>query len=233
MSDATSPRMPSTATRHPITLADGKAHDGTVFLSAATDHPRMTVGADTYASAHRPPADWAEHLAPYLYEFSPEQLIIGKFCQIADGARFITASANHRYDGISSFPFAIFTGQAAQPRPSMPDPGPDTIVGHDCWIGSGATLLPGATLGNGVIVGAGAVVSGTIPDYAIVAGNPARVVRMRFNPEQISQINDIAWWDWPIQSILAAEAEICGGDVAALRRKAPPSAHNSQAGQTI
>jgi len=74
------------------------------------DHPRFTGGDYTYASAHQPPDNWAAHLAPYLYDFSSERLMIGKFCQIADGALFITASANHRYDGFSSFPFAVFGG---------------------------------------------------------------------------------------------------------------------------
>ena len=89
---------------HPIVLTDGSRLRGTVFLGAAVDHPQMDVGDYTYASAFDPPADWASRLAPYLFEFSPEQLIIGKFCQIADGVRFITASANHRHDGISTPP---------------------------------------------------------------------------------------------------------------------------------
>lgn len=155
---------------------------------------------------------------PYLYDFSPEALQIGKFCQFADGVQFITASANHRYDGFSSFPFAIFGGGDMEGRPSMPGPGPDTVIGHDVWIGQGARILPGAQIGSGVIVGAGAVVSGQVPDYAIVSGNPARVVRMRFDPDTIAALLEIAWWDWPIDRILDREAAICGGELAALRR---------------
>ncbi|MBF9028766.1 antibiotic acetyltransferase [Rhodobacterales bacterium HKCCE3408] len=207
--------FPAPDCAHPVPLPDGTTHAGTVFLRAVIDHPRIEVGDYSYASAHHPPADWAAHLAPYLYPFSPERLVIGKFCQIASGVQFITASANHRHDGISSFPFAIFDG-APEGRPSMPGPGRDTVVGNDVWIGTGATILPGATIGSGVIVGAGAVVSGTIPDYAIVSGNPATVRRMRFGPDEIATLLDLAWWDWPIETILAREAEICGGDVAAL-----------------
>lgn len=178
------------------------------------------MGDYTYASAHEPPEDWAARLAPYLYPFSPERLILGRFCQIADGARFITSSANHRYDGISSFPFAIFARPAAD-RPSMPGPGADTEVGHDVWIGAGATILPGARIGSGAIIGAGAVASGDVPPYAIVAGNPARVVRHRFDADTVARILALAWWDWPIAHILAHEAAICGGDVAALESAAP------------
>lgn len=205
---------------HPVTLPDGTPHRGTVFLKPALDHPRIDVGDYSYASAHHPPDDWAAHLAPYLYPFSPERLVIGKFCQFASGAQIITASANHRYDGFSSFPFAIFGGGEVEGRPSMPGPGADTVIGHDVWLGSGAVVLPGARIGNGAIVGAGAVVGGDVPPYAIVTGNPGRVVRMRFGAEVIARLERIAWWDWPIERILAAEAEICGGDIDALDRLA-------------
>ncbi|MEM9577591.1 MAG: CatB-related O-acetyltransferase [Pseudomonadota bacterium] len=203
---------------YPVRLADGKKHDGTVFLAAVIEHPRFHVGEYTYASAHHPPDDWAAHLAPYLFEFSPETLTLGKFCQIADGVTFITASANHRYDGISSFPFAIFGGGPMQDRPSMPGPGPDTTLGHDVWIGQGARILPGATIGNGVIIGAGSVVAGTVPDYAVVAGNPARIVRTRFEPHDVQRLLQIRWWDWPIAKILGNEGLICGADLDALER---------------
>ena len=209
-------------TLHPVRLPDGSAHPGTVFLKPAIDHPRIEVGDYTYASAFDPPDDWAAHLAPWLFDFSPERLILGRFCQIADGVRFVTASANHRHDGISSFPFMIFGGDGPPPeRPSMPDPGPDTVVGHDVWIGAGATILPGARIGSGAIIGAGAVVAGTVPPYTIVGGNPARVLRDRFDAGAVKRLLDLAWWDWPIDVILEHEAAICGGDVAHLERIAP------------
>ena len=205
---------------HPVTLADGSPHPGTVFLQAALDHPRITAGAYSYASAHVPPENWAAHLAPYLYDFSPERLTIGKFCQIADGVQIITASANHRYDGISSFPFAIFGG-GPEARASLPQAGADTTIGHDVWIGQGARILPGAQIGNGVIIGAGAVVAGQVPAYSIVIGNPAQITRRRFAAVQIAELERLAWWDWPIDLILEHEALICGGDVDALLEIAP------------
>jgi len=213
--------FPAPDTRHPVSLPDGTAHAGTVFLQAVIDHPRWQVGAYSYASAFEPPRDWAARLAPYLYDFSPETLVIGRFCQIADGARFITASANHRYDGFSSYPFAIFDGPGPE-RPSLPaGPFPDTVIGHDVWIGQGARILPGARLGSGVIVGAGAVVSGHVPPYAVVAGNPGRVVRMRFDAATVDRLLELAWWEWPIDAIQQAEAAICGADLDALARAAP------------
>ncbi|MEO9864243.1 MAG: CatB-related O-acetyltransferase [Yoonia sp.] len=206
--------FPAPETLRPVILPDGTPHAGTVFLAPAVkDHTKFIVGDYTYASAHVPPDDWAFHLAPYLYDFSPETLQIGKFCQIADGVTFVTSSANHRYDGFSSFPFMIFGGGPA----SMPEPGPDTVIGNDVWIGQGATILPGATIGNGVIIGAQSVVRGHVPDYAIVAGNPATVVRRRFDDVTIAELLDIAWWDWPIEKVQANEAAIVGADLAALR----------------
>jgi virginiamycin A acetyltransferase len=216
--------FPRPDTAQPVPLPDGTAHAGTVFLNAVIDHPRMEIGDYSYASAHHPPADWAAHLAPYLYPFSPEKLVIGRFCQIADSALIVTASANHRHDGISSYPFAIFGGGPAAGRPSMPGPGRDTVIGHDVWLGTRATVLPGAEIGSGSIIGAGAVVSGAIPPYSIVSGNPGRVRRRRFDAATVARLLDIAWWTWPIDRILAAEAEICGGDVAALAALSPDAA---------
>ncbi|WP_416914599.1 MAG: CatB-related O-acetyltransferase [Roseicyclus sp.] len=206
---------------HPVTLPDGSAHPGTIYLRAVIDHPRIEIGGYTYASAHHPPADWAAHIAPYTYPFSPEKLVIGRFCQIADGALFVTASANHRHDGFSTYPFAIFGGGEAAGRPSLPGPGPDTIIGHDVWIGTRATILPGARIGSGTIIGAGAVVAGDIPAYSLVAGNPARVILPRFEARTIARLLEITWWDWPIDRILAAEAAICGADLAALEAICP------------
>lgn len=215
-------RFPSPSTRFPITLPDGTVHSGTVFLKPMLDHPRISVGDYSYASAHEPPDDWAARLAPYLYEFSPEQLLIGKFCQFADSVQFITASANHRHDGFSSFPFMVFGG-AREGRPSMPEAGSDTVIGHDVWIGQGARILPGTRIGFGVIIGAGSVVSGDVLDYAIYAGNPARIVRMRFDAATVAALLELAWWNWPIDLIVRNEAAICGADLRALERAAPRS----------
>ena len=213
--------FPSPDTQFPVPLPDGSRHPGTVFLKAVIDHPRWEVSDYSYASTFDPPEDWASRLAPHLYDFSPEKLVIGKFCQIAHRAEFITASANHRYDGFSSFPFAVFGGGPVAGRPSMPGPGPDTVIGNDVWIGQGATILPGARIGNGAIIGAGAVVGGEVPDYAIMSGNPATVRRMRFSKDIIARLNDLAWWNWEIGRILAHEREIVGAELTELERVAP------------
>lgn len=211
---------PSPNDLHPLVFQNGTPYKGTVFLKPAIDHPQVEIGDYTYASDFDAPEDWLQRLAPYLFPHSTEKLILGKFCQIAHGVRFITASANHRYSGVSTYPFAVFDGFGMD-RPSMQIAVNDTVIGHDVWFGNGAQVMPGARIGSGVIVAANAVVTGTVPDYAIVAGNPARVVRMRFPEDAIARLLELAWWDWPIDHILAHEAEIVGGDVDALEAVRP------------
>ena len=215
--------FPDPTERHPLRLPDGRPHAGTVFLQAVIDHPRIAVGAYSYASTDDPPADWAARLAPYLYPQAPERLEIGRFCQIAHGVVFVTASANHRHDGFSTYPFAIFDGGFAEGRPSLPAGAaafPDTVVGHDVWIGRDVRVLPGARIGDGAIIGAGAVVGGRVPPYAVVAGNPGRILRLRFDAATVTRLRALAWWHWPITRILAHEAAICGAELAALERAA-------------
>ncbi|WP_299349756.1 CatB-related O-acetyltransferase [uncultured Shimia sp.] len=205
--------LPDPSRRYPITLPDGSAHAGTVFLSEAIDHPRFQAGAFSYASDFEPPEDWAHRLAPYLFACSEESLSIGKFCQIAHGVRFLTSSANHSTDGLSYYPFPIFDPdnmEAFQPDTR------DTVIGNDVWIGYGALILPGAEIGHGAIIGAGSVVRGTVPDYAIVTGNPGQVARKRFDDDTIARLIALAWWDWPVARIEAALPAILAGDIGAL-----------------
>jgi virginiamycin A acetyltransferase len=212
--------FPDAALRHPMRLAYGRDNPCIVYLARAIDHPNITVGDFTYANDFDAPDDWAARLAPYLYPGAPERLQIGRFCQIAHGVRFITASADHDMTGISTYPFAIFDPAALPDFVAGFGALPDTVVGHDCWIGHGAMILPGVRLGSGVIVGAGAVVTRDVPDYHIVAGNPARLVRPRFPPEVIARLVVVGWWDWPAPRIAEALPAITGGEVAALERLA-------------
>lgn len=204
------------ALRHPMRFPDGTVNRCIAHLPAVIDHPNIEVGDYSYANDFDPPQDWAARLAPYLYPGAPERLVIGRFCQIAHGARFITASANHAMQGATTYPFAIFDPAALDAFKGAFERLPDTRIGHDVWIGHGALVLPGVRIGNGVIVGAGAVVTRYVPDYAVVAGNPGRVVRMRFPPEVVEHFLDLRWWDWPPERIEAALPALVSGDPAAL-----------------
>lgn len=195
---------------HPHRLPDGSPNRCIVHLPRAITQDNVTIGDFTYANDFDPPDDWRARLAPYLYPGAPERLVIGRYGQIAHGVRFVTASANHPMQGVSTYPFPIFDAglwPLWQDLPALPD----TVIGHDVWIGHGAIILPGARIGHGVIVGAGAVVGGTVPDFAAVAGNPARILRMRYTPEEIALLRDIAWWNWPPEAVRAALPVLTGG----------------------
>lgn len=201
------PPLPDKEALYPIALPDGSPIKNTVLLANAVDAPNWQIGDYTYASDFDGPEDWASHLAPYLFPFSKGEIHIGKFCQIAHGARFITSSANHAMDGASCYPFAVFDDDR---RAGFQPDTRDIDVGHDVWIGYEARIMAGAKIGHGAVIGAGAVVRGVVEPYAIVTGNPGTVVRHRFSAPVVEQLLDLAWWDWPDalieQAIPAIEA---------------------------
>lgn len=203
------PRQP-----HPIMLADGTPYRETVQLAAVIDHPRMEVGDFSYFTHSSRAEETAQILAPYLYPFSQERLVIGRFVQIAREAIIITSSANHAMTGITTYPFRVFSPETIDGYQDLPFH--DTVVGHDVWIGNGATIMPGVTIGSGAIIAARAVVTRDVPPYAIVGGNPATVIRMRFTDEEITDLLTLAWWDWPLDKIERALPHLESGDIAAL-----------------
>lgn len=204
------------AARHPITLPDGQVHRGTVHLARVIDHPNIEIGDFTYYSDLDPVDDYARRIAPYLYPGAPERLTIGKFGQFAHGVRFITASANHPMRGFSTYPFAVFNPETMAAYDGEVARHGDTEIGNDVWLGHGVSVLPGVSVGHGVIAGAGAVIAGDVPPYAVVAGNPARVVRMRFDEAMVRRLLEIAWWDWDIDEIGRRHAAITAGDMEGL-----------------
>lgn len=210
---------------HPLWLSDGRPHRHMVHLNRVIDHPNIAIGDFTYANDFDPPPeggnDWAARLAPYLYPGAPERLVIGRFGQIAHGVRFITASANHDMAGLTTYPFPVFDPASRAAHVASQGPLPDTIIGHDVWIGHGALILPGARIGHGGIIGAGAVVAGEVAPFTIVAGNPARPIRPRFAPDTIAALLRIGWWDWPVDRIEAAIPALLAGDLPALAALAP------------
>ena len=215
------PSLPDPDALHPIALRDGSPHLGTVHLSRAIDHPNIHVGDWSYYSAIDPPSDpdgWAAMLAPYLYPGAPDHLHIGRFCQIASGVRIVTASANHATGGISTYPFPVFDPAAM--RGYTPD-ARDTIIGNDVWIGMGATISPAAQIGDGAIIATGAVVRGRVPPYAVMAGNPARLLRMRFDQGDVDRLLDLKWWAWPRDRIEAATEALQACDIDSLAHFAP------------
>src|SRR3954465_7375430 len=191
-----------------------------VFLRPLVQSANVEVGEYTYYDSFGDPRAFEREAV--LYAFGPERLIIGRFCAIASGVRFLMPGANHADLGPSTYPFGVFgppwdtTMDMVMSAPSRGD----TVVGHDVWLGYSALVLPGVRIGHGAVVAAGGVAARGVPPYAIVAGNPARVVRSRFSERDVAGLLRAAWWDWPIELITEHARTIMTGTAGGVERVA-------------
>ncbi|MEV7598938.1 CatB-related O-acetyltransferase [Kitasatospora sp. NPDC089797] len=192
-----------------------------VLLKPLVTSPLIEVGEYSYYDDPDDPT--AFETRNVLYHYGPERLVIGRFCAFAAGVRFVMNGANHRMDGPSTFPFPIMGGAWAEHvdlLTGLPGRG-DTVVGHDVWLGYRTTVLPGVRIGHGAIVAAGSVVAADVPDYAVVGGNPARVIRLRYPEEEVARLLAVAWWDWPVEHLTRHLRTVMSGGVAELEAAAP------------
>lgn len=184
-----------------------------MLLKPLITSPLIDVGEFTYYDDPDDPT--AFEVRNVLYHYGPERLVIGKFCALGEGVRFIMNGANHRMDGPSTFPFPIMGGSWSEHFDlftNLPGRG-DTVVGNDVWFGYHAMVMPGVRIGNGAIIASGSVVVNDVPEYSIVGGNPARVIRHRFPEEEIARLVALAWWDWPLQHITKHIRTIMSGSI--------------------
>lgn len=142
-------------------------------------------------------------------------LKVGSYCSIADGVK-IYLGGNHRTDWITTYPFPIFR-ESAKAITGHPTTKGDVIIGHDVWIGDDAKILSGVNIGNGAVIGSSAVVSNDVAPYTIVAGNPAKPIKMRFNNEEILILESLQWWSWEEAKLDAAMPSLLQGDVALIQ----------------
>ncbi|QKV67540.1 CatB-related O-acetyltransferase [Streptomyces harbinensis] len=192
-----------------------------VLLKPLITSPLIEAGEFSYYDDPDDPT--AFQTRNVLYHYGPEKLIIGRFCALGTGVKFLMNGANHRMDGPSTFPFPIMGASWAAHADlitGLPGRG-DTVVGHDVWLGHGAMVMPGVRIGHGAIVAAGSVVVEDVPDYGIVGGNPARLIRRRYSDADIARLLAVAWWDWPLERITAQVRTIMSGGIDALERAAP------------
>ena len=183
---------PNPNTVHPIT-----GYDKEIYVKPTIKNPNFVVGDFTYIAD----SEFESHVT-HFYPWSRDKLIIGKFCQIAAGVEFVMNDANHQMNSVSTFPFYTLEGWDMKPPKAedMPFKG-NTVIGNDVWIGQNVTILPGTQIGDGAIIGASSVVSGKVDPYTIVAGNPAKPIRKRFDDELISMMQKWKWWDKSIEEI--------------------------------
>ncbi|MFM7191135.1 MAG: Vat family streptogramin A O-acetyltransferase, partial [Microcystaceae cyanobacterium] len=172
------------------------------FIQNTVSNPNIIIGDYTYYDDPEDSENFERNVL-YHFPFVGDRLMIGKFCALARGIKFIMNGANHKIDGFSTYPFAIFGNgwESVDPSPEeLPDKG-DTIIGNDVWIGYEAVIMPGVNIGDGAIIAAKSVVTRDVLPYRIVGGNPAQVIRQRFEDSVIQALLEIAWWHWDIAKI--------------------------------
>ena len=187
----------------------------TCFLKNIITNPQIIVGDYTYYDDAQDVYNFEKNVV-YLFDFIGDRLIIGKFCQIASGARFIMNGANHAMNGISTYPFEVF-GKGWNNVPSNDLNKGDTVIGNDVWIGNSATIMPGVKIGHGAIIGTNALITKDVAPYTIVGGNPGKLIRNRFEQKTIDFLLELAWWDWPIEKITKHVNAIASGNLETLR----------------
>lgn len=178
------------------------------------EESKTTLYTKDVLGSHYTIGDFTYGIPTIMHWGEKATLKIGKFCSIAKDVT-IFLGGNHRTDWISSYPFNVLNGPFpnAQDIAGHPSTKGDVIIGNDVWIGWGATILSGVTIGNGAVVAAKAVVTKDVPPYAIVAGNPAQIVKHRFSAEIIDSLQKIQWWNWSIEKINSNVRKICNGDM--------------------
>lgn len=192
------------------------AVERTCFLKNIIKNPNIIVGDYTYYDDPDDVYNFEKNVL-YHFDFIGDKLIIGKFCQIASGVRFIMNGGNHYLDGYSSFPFVMF--KSSWPHvPFISTNKGDTVVGNDVWFGNSVTIMPGIQIGDGAIIATNSVVTHDVKPYSIVGGNPAQVIRKRFDLDTIDFLLDLKWWDWSIEKISDNVLHIMNADRNPLSR---------------
>ena len=203
-------KTPNPDVIHPIA-----GYDKEIYVKPTIKNPNIIVGDFTYIAD----SDFESHVT-HFYTWSRDNLIIGKFCQIAAGVEFVMNDANHKMNAVTTFPFYTLEGWEMNiPDPSeMPFKG-NTVIGNDVWIGQNAVILPGVHVGDGAIIGANSVVGSDVAPYTIVIGNPAKVLRKRFDDGLIGLLLKFKWWDKSIEEINALIPILTSSDLEKVREE--------------
>ncbi len=193
----------------------------TVYLKNVITNPNIEVGDYTmYNDFLNDPMEFEKNNVLYHYPINHDRLIIGKFCSIACGAKFLFNSANHTLASLSTYPFPLFFEEWGLEKRNVAkswDNKGDIRISNDVWIGFEAVILAGVTIGDGAIIGTRALVTKDVPPYTIVGGVPARPIKKRFDEDTISDLMRIRWWDWPDEKIARNIGAIQAGCIEGLR----------------
>ena len=198
-----------------------KGDKQTVYLKNVITNPNIIVGEYTmYNDFVNDPTLFEKNNVLYHYPINHDKLIVGKFCSIACGAKFLFNSSNHTMRSLSTYPFPLFFDEWGLDKADVTDSWDnkgDIVIGNDVWIGYEAVIMAGVQIGDGAIIGTRAVVTKDVPPYTIVGGVPAKPIRNRFSNEVISSLLEIRWWDWPDERIRRNISAIKSGCVSELK----------------
>jgi virginiamycin A acetyltransferase len=200
------------------TLYPIKGVTRTVYLKNILNNPQILVGDYTYYDDPDDVHNFEKNVL-YLFDFIADKLIIGKFCQIATGVRFIMNGSNHPMNGISTYPFKVFGGEWSEKATLNVVNKGDTVIGNDVWIGNSVTIMQGIRIGDGAIIGTNSLVTKDVEPYTIVGGNPAQEIRKRFDAETISFLLKLKWWDWTVEKITDHLELITTGNITELKKR--------------
>lgn len=193
----------------------------TIYLKNVITDPSITVGDYTmYNDFVNDPVGFERNNVLYHYPINRDRLIIGKFCSIACGAKFLFNSANHTLSSLSTYPFPLFFEEWGLEKRNVAaswDNKGDIVIGNDVWIGYEAVIMAGVTIGDGAIIGARAVVTKDVPPYMVAGGIPAKPIKKRYPEETIAALSELKWWDWPEERIAQNLHAIQAGKLNELR----------------
>ena len=194
----------------------------TVYLKSVITRPNIEVGDFTiYNDFVNDPREFEKNNVLYHYPINHDRLIIGKFCSIACGAKFIFNCANHTLKSLSTYTFPLFFEEWDLPKSEVAtawDNKGDIVIGNDVWIGYDAVIMAGGTIGDGAIIGTRAVVVKDVEPYSIVGGIPAKEIRKRFSPDIIARLRKLQWWNWPPEKIQSIIQYIQNGNIEVLEK---------------
>lgn len=192
------------------------------FIKNVVKAPNISIGDYTCYDDTDHPEYFEQNNILFNYPEFGDRLVIGKFCQIASGTKFIMGPANHRLCSVSTYPFNVFGGAWTENTPAhllqLPHKG-DTVIGNDVWIGRESIIMPGVKIGDGAIVAAYSVVAKDVPPYSVVGGNPARFIKKRFDEELMELLLALKWWNFEPKKLVEFLPLLCESDLEQVRQR--------------
>lgn len=191
------------------------------FVKNVVKAPNILIGDYTYYDDPVDPTGFEQNNVLFNYPEFGDRLVIGKFCSIASGATFIMGLANHRISSVTTYPFNVFGGLWTERTPphmaQLPRKG-DTIIGNDVWIGRESVIMPGIKIGDGAMIAAYSVVTKDVPPYCLAGGNPAKLIKKRFDDELTELLQNWKWWNFPPEKLADVLPLLCDPNLEEVRQ---------------